>query len=208
MLPTPTKSLTHPEQIWAPILAWIILRSIPTRHDRAELFDKLHLRSALSEIFSSVGMEGESTWQAAAKVRVLLAHESAAPTSLTHTDTFWNDPDVRWLAGVNESSGTTYFNKERFDELLCWLQLPALLKIAHLSSHKLESIIKLEDLLGKASRSAKDAGYKLNEYLNPPTTSTESNQPTSDTEPAAALVAEVNQQPATAQAVTTASQKS
>jgi hypothetical protein len=209
VLPTPTKSLTHPEQIWAPILAWIILRSVPTRHNRAELFDRLHLRSALSEIVSSVGMEGESTWQAAAKVRVLLAHEAAVPTTLTNTEAFWNDPDVRWLAGVNESSGITYFNKERFEELLCWLQLPVLLKIAHQNSHTLESIIKLEDPIGEACRSAKNAGYKLSEYLNPPTASTNNNQQTSDPEPAAAaLVTEVNQQATAAQAVTTASQKS
>ncbi|WP_433973271.1 alpha-amylase family glycosyl hydrolase [Tunturiibacter lichenicola] len=205
VLPTPAKTLTHPEHVWGPILAWIILRSVPMRHNRAELFDKLHLRSALSEIFSSVGMEGESTWQAAAKVRVLLAHEGAVPTTLTHTDTFWNDPDVRWLAGVNESSGTTYFNKERFEELLCWLQLPALLKIAHLNSHKLESIIKLEVPLREACRSAKNAGYKLSEYLNPSIDGTDNNQPPGDSE--AGAVTEVNQQTIVAQDVTVASQK-
>ncbi len=208
VLPTPTKLLIHPEQIWAPILAWIILRSVPTRSDRAELFDKLHLRSALSEIFSSVGMEGESTWQAAAKVRVLLAHEGAVPTTLTRTESFWNDPDVRWLAGVNESSGTTYFNKERFEELLCWLQLPALIEIAHQKSHKMESIIQLEGPIGKSIRSAKNAGYKLNEYLTPPSSSDDAIQPTSAPQTATSVAAEVDQQLTNAQAVITTSHKS
>jgi hypothetical protein len=207
MLPTPTKSLAHPEQIWAPILAWIILRSVPTRHDRAELFDKLHLRSALSEIFSSVGMEGESTWQAAAKVRVLLAHEGAVPTTLTHTDTFWNDSDVRWLTGVNESSGTIYFNKEGFEELLCWLQLPALIEIGYQNSRELESIVKLEESIGETTRSAKSAGYKLNEYLNPPTTNADNDQPLSDPKVTVSSVKEVDQQPADPQTISIASQK-
>jgi hypothetical protein len=209
ILPTTTKSLGHPEQIWAPILAWIILRSVPTRSDKAELFDRLHLRSALSEIFSSVGMEGENTWQAAAKVRVLLAHEGEIPTTLTHTDTFWADPDVRWLAGVNESSGTTYFNKERFEEVLCWLQLPALIKIAQQDHGKLESISQLEITLGEAVRSAKNAGYKLSEYLDRPSTKEGANQKLDSPEaPIAADTDEANLSPDTPQAVTISSQKS
>jgi len=208
ILPNTTKSLAHPEQIWAPILAWIILRSVPTRSDKVELFDRLHLRSALSEIFSSVGMEGENTWQAAAKVRVLLAHEDAIPTTRTLTDTFWTDPDVRWLAGVNESSDTTYFNKERFEEILCWLQLPALIEIAQQDHGKLESISKLEVTLGEASRSAKNAGYKLSEYLYRPSTKEDANQKLDDPEAVAAAAADANLPPDSPQAVTISSQKS
>ena len=208
MLPTTIKPSMHPEQIWAPILAWIILRSVPTQSDRAELFDRLHLRSALSEIFSSVGMEGESTWQAAAKVRVLLAHEDANPTTLTYTDTFWTDPDVRWLAGVNESDGTTYFNKERFEEILCWLQLPALIEIAQQNQGKLESISRLEVPLGEASRSAKNAGYKLSEYLDWPSTKEDANQKLDDPEVKPAAAADVNLPPGSPQGVTISSQKS
>ena len=43
-------------------------------------------------------------------------------------------PDVRWLAGVNQAAGITFFNREQFDELLTWLQLPALIQIAHAES--------------------------------------------------------------------------
>jgi hypothetical protein len=38
------------------------------------MFDEFHLRSALAEVFSSVGVEGENVWRMAGRVRVLLAN--------------------------------------------------------------------------------------------------------------------------------------
>ena len=123
----------------------------------AELFDKLQLRSALAETFSSIGIEGQSTWRQAAKVRVLLAWTGQGTVSLGSKE-FWSDADVRWLAGVNESSGHTYVNKELFEELIQWLQLPVRLKdaeAAHLA-------------ITEAFAAARTAGYdidKLQENL-------------------------------------------
>jgi hypothetical protein len=147
------------------VLAWIVLRSIPRQGDRAAIFDKLQLRSALAEIFSSIGMEGENPWRAAAKVRVLL-FQSDAPSATIHSEAFWADPDVRWLAGVNEASGTTYFNKECFEELLSWVQLPALVEIAQQDSATLGLIAGLEAAIAKDCHAAQDAGYKLDAYLS------------------------------------------
>jgi hypothetical protein len=42
----------------------------------------------------------------------------------------WQDPDVRWLTGVHTSAGHDYLVKEPFEELVWWLQLPALIKLA------------------------------------------------------------------------------
>ncbi len=105
-------------------LAWIILRSFPGHGMSVALFDKLQLRSALAEIFSSLGMEGEKMWRAAAHVRLLLQQFETSPGSGIYTEAFWEDPDVRWLTGVNTAAGITYFGKEGFEELLTWLQLP------------------------------------------------------------------------------------
>jgi hypothetical protein len=170
----PGSKATHQtEQLWAPVLAWITLRSLP-HQDQAGLFDKLQLRSALSETFTAIGMEGENTWRAAARVRILLSQTDTSPAA-TRTEEFWPDPDVRWLAGVNESSGTTYFNKEGFEELLGWLQLPALLKAAEQSPAHADSVTRLEEAVLKASQSAQTSGYNLSLYLapEPPTTDKE-----------------------------------
>jgi hypothetical protein len=154
---------------WAPVLAWIVLRSLPahlaSHGDRAELFDRIMLRSTLADIFQSLGMEGESRWQAAAQVRVLLTKAAAAPDAI-HSAALWADPDVRWLAGVNVSDGVTWFNKEQFEELLAWLQLPALVEIAAASPVEQESVIaKVEEVVAAARETTDLAGYNLEKYL-------------------------------------------
>ena len=45
----------------------------------------------------------------------------------------WKDPDVRWLTGFNEADGHTYVIREPYEELLWWLSLPSLLKLANMS---------------------------------------------------------------------------
>jgi hypothetical protein len=132
VLPTADPS-SRQSRVWAPILAWIVVRNLPWRmapnEDLAELFDRLMLRHALADIFQSMGMEGEARWQAASEVRLLLTKISATADPI-RSAAFFADPDACWLAGVNQSGGNTWFNKEQFEELLTWLQLPRLLKIA------------------------------------------------------------------------------
>ena len=153
------------EQTWAPVLAWIVFRSLPTEGMRASLFDTLLLRSVLAEIFSSMGVEGERTWRMAAQVRVLLM-QADQPSLTFDADEFWQDADVRWLAGVNDSAGVTYVHKEHFEELLCWVQLPSLLEIALTDPSHTAPLREIEAGVGKACIAAKDAGYKLREYLS------------------------------------------
>ncbi|WP_433982996.1 alpha-amylase family glycosyl hydrolase [Tunturiibacter empetritectus] len=172
-----SKAALPTEQLWAPVLAWITLHSLP-HHDQADLFDKLQLRSALSETFTAIGMEGENTWRAAARVRILLSQTDTSPAA-TRTEKLWSDPDVRWLAGVNESSGNTYFNKEGFEELLGWLQLPALLKAAEQSPTDADSVTNLNASVLMACQSAQKSGYNLGLYLAPEPSTTDEEDPTS-----------------------------
>jgi hypothetical protein len=152
------------EQTWAPVLAWIVLRSLPTEGIRASLFDTLQLRSVLAEMFSSMGVEEERTWRMAAQVRVLLM-QADQPSLTFDANEFWQDVDVRWLAGVNDSAGVTYIHKEHYEELLCWMQLPALLAIALKEQSNAAPLREIETGVAKACAAAKDAGYKLRECL-------------------------------------------
>jgi hypothetical protein len=153
------------EQTWPPVLAWIVLSSLSTQGFTVALFDRLLFRSALAEIFSSLGMEGEKMWRAAALVRILLSHANTPSAAMLQSDAFWADPDVRWLAGVNKAADTTYFNREQFEELISWLQLPALLEIASERPGGTSSLANVEETVAKLCRAAKDAGYKLDEFL-------------------------------------------
>ena len=78
---------------------------------------------------------------------------------------FWNDDDVRWLAGVNEANGVTYVNKERFEELTDLLQLPALLDAAGHDSGELEAILEIEAGVEDACDLMSESGYRLDSYL-------------------------------------------
>jgi hypothetical protein len=179
-----TDAASRRQHVWAPILAWIVLRNLPWQRaphgDLAELFDRLLLRHALADIFLSMGMEGESRWQAAAQVRLLLTKPAATPDAI-RSESFWADPDVRWLVGVNQSAGVHYFNKERFEELLSWLQLPTLIDLARTASGdppaaplqpaQLRSLAKVEAAVAAARTAAEASGYNLDAYLaeTPPT---------------------------------------
>jgi hypothetical protein len=135
-----------PAPSWAPILAWFVFQTLPLPFRPVEVFDKLNLRWALAETFSSVGLEGDAAWKAAAQVSVLLRYAGKKdPLQIFRTENFWQDADVRWLAGVNTASGVEYINLERFEELLCWFELPTLLGLsAHLR-------IRLEDVASVTS---------------------------------------------------------
>jgi hypothetical protein len=152
---------TQADHAWAPVLAWIVLRSLPLGSDAVAVFDRLEIRAALADIFASLGMEGEAKWRAAAQVRMLLSAQAASVRS----EKFWSEPDVRWLAGVNTSSGVTYINREQFEELLAWLQLPALIKIAQQKSGQDKSIAELEAAFAATCEAAHAAGYQLDAFL-------------------------------------------
>jgi hypothetical protein len=198
VLPTLThENGRHASTHWTPILAWLLLESaaaqssvqpsVPPAESASRLFDDLHLRHALAEIFTGLGAEGEDAWRLAARTRILLAHPD--PVDLD-TDSFWSgldsDPDLRWLAAVNESEGVTYLNKEAFEELLWWLQLPHLLGAARLPpAGSQAALAAIEARLAHLTTTAATAGYNLAKFraiLNP-----QSPDPDLDATPAAEL---------------------
>jgi hypothetical protein len=165
VLPLTTTGISH-EQVWAPVLAWIVFQIFPSQKNALALFDDLQLRPALAEAFSSVGLEGELAWKAAAQVRVLLriGTETSAEAAL-HSVEFWQDPDVRWLAGSNVSHGTEFFHLERFEELVSWLQLPALLDLCMRQPISQGDSQSITDMLQEITRTIHIAGYKVEPFL-------------------------------------------
>ncbi len=174
---------TRQLRTWAPILAYILLRDLPWTaepgHSNPALahFDRLLLRSALSDLFASLGMQGEARWQAAAQVRLLLTTKAAAPHAIRSSALF-TEPDARWLAGVNQSEDHTWFNKEQFDELLTWLQLPALLDLAAKPTPDSAVLQQLEEAVETARKAAEIAGYNLDRFVAPARTPTGNSIPT------------------------------
>ncbi len=155
---------SHLERTWPPVLAWVALRALPAAGIRVPVFDKLQLRAALADIFSSMGVEDDQAWRMAASLRVLL-WQADNPSATIETKEFWSDGDVRWLAGVNESKGKAWFNKELFEEMLSWVQLPALMEIALQNAGESKAIANLEKAISRVCHAATEAGYNLDAYL-------------------------------------------
>jgi glycosidase len=156
-------SLDAPLVGWAAAMAWSVLQYIhPDPTANLEIFDQLQLRSALSETFSSLGLEGEDSWRAAARVRVLLEYRTGSTAmplpELLASNRFWNDPDVRWLIGVSEFEGHNFFNQELFERLLLWLLLPELV-----SQNASRSAPRLEPLRCFSAK-ALASGYEIEAF--------------------------------------------
>jgi hypothetical protein len=90
--------------------------------------------------------------------------------------TLFLDSDERWLAGANDSGGTTYVNKEQFEELVTWLQVPVLLEIAEDAEGAAASRKELEQQVTETLRAIGKAHYSLDRYLHPERASVEPEQ--------------------------------
>jgi glycosidase len=154
-----------------------------------DLFDRLRLRESLGHAFESLGFGGEESWRVAARIKVALLVEAGvfahgaverptlpvqAPTAsgtespvepTPHIPVFspalWQDPDVRWLTGAHEAKGRSYFVKESYEELLWWLQLPALCKLAAVIAPARSAIQEIGKTVAEAAESAASAGYSI-----------------------------------------------
>jgi hypothetical protein len=155
-------------QTWAPVLAWLVFQTLSPLYDQLEVFEKLNLRWAVAETFSSVGLEGESAWKSAAQVSVLLKFGGGKDDLLRvlRTETFWKDPEVRWLAGVNNASGIEYINLERFEELLCWFGLPELLEIAASGPPILEDASRVAREIADLTALLQRADYEFRKFVS------------------------------------------
>jgi glycosidase len=92
-----------------------------------------------------------------------------APESETHSvvlaASLWLDPDVRWLTGVHEVEGHVYLVRERYEELLWWLLMPSLLKIASHASPDRAAVTALSRTIVDALATAEAAGYRVDKLL-------------------------------------------
>ncbi len=77
----------------------------------------------------------------------------------------WTDPDVRWLTGAHEAGDHTYLVQEPYEELLWWLQMPALLRIAGQLSPNKADVQALSSKVQESLAAAKKAGYRLQSML-------------------------------------------
>ncbi len=73
----------------------------------------------------------------------------------------WLDPDVRWLTGVHTAQGHDYIVREQYEELLWWLQMPALLKLAGTTAPAKAEIAAVATSVAASVTALVEAGYRV-----------------------------------------------
>ncbi len=175
-------------ELWGPVLAWFTLEllaeSINAKDsERAalDLFDRLRLREPLAHSFEALGFSNEESWRVAARIKVALlieanvfaseaatqAEDLTAPLIPAFSPAFWQDPDVRWLNGAHADASHTYFVKESYEELLWWLQLPVLCRLAAQPVPPRSKIQEIADAITEAETSAASVNYRVDLLLEP-----------------------------------------
>jgi hypothetical protein len=107
-----------------------------------------------------------------------VAGQPAAPSPALWP-TLWLDPDVRWLTGVHEAEGHDYLVRELYEELLWWLQLPSLLRLAGEAVPSRAVIEQMGGSIDEALASAESAGYRVDLLYGPATTESVGEEPAS-----------------------------
>jgi glycosidase len=90
---------------------------------------------------------------------------AAADEAIALSPALWHDPDVRWLTGVHESKGHEYLVREPYEELLWWLQMPALLRLAGEAAPSRAAVQQLSKSIEDTLAAAENAGYRLDRLL-------------------------------------------
>jgi hypothetical protein len=189
----PSTALWGPVLAWCVLQALAEAIDSKNRDEVAlDLFDRLRLREPLAQAFHALGLDGEDGWSGAALVKALLLVQSGAGTK-TSADAekeqaeastaaqgaqaaadalivppgLWEDPDICWLSGAHVAGDHTYLVREQFEELLWWLALPKLLILAESPAPRRADAAIILDEIHKALVTLEDAGYRLDELLEP-----------------------------------------
>ncbi len=172
--------LTNAGAIWAPALAATVLQWLVPQVNQApvrsvaggalaapDAFEKMHLRKPLARAFEGFQLQGEDGWRAASRVRLLVTEDAPKQADALSLliDALQQSAEVRWLAGVHESSGKTYFIQEPFERLLWWIQLPLLLRAKDIPSSA-ETFSSMHKAVEQGSKAAIAAGYDYQKLLS------------------------------------------
>jgi glycosidase len=93
------------------------------------------------------------------------ATQQAEAPNVVLAPSLWLDPDVRWLTGVHEVEGHVYLVRERYEELLWWMLMPSLLKIAGQASPDRAAVAALSHTIDDALATAEAAGFRVDRLL-------------------------------------------
>jgi hypothetical protein len=93
--------------------------------------------------------------------------EAAGDERVALSPDLWLDADVRWLTGVHEAEGHAYLVRESYEELLWWLLMPSLLRLAGQTAPSRAAVEEMSRTIEEALATAEAAGYRIDALLSP-----------------------------------------
>jgi glycosidase len=92
---------------------------------------------------------------------------AAGEEKIALSPSLWLDPDVRWLTGVHEAEDHAYLVRELYEELLWWLLMPSLLRLAGETALSRTAVEEMSKTVEDALATAQAAGYRIDMLLGP-----------------------------------------
>jgi glycosidase len=93
--------------------------------------------------------------------------EAAGDERVALSPELWLDADVRWLTGVHEAEGHAYLVREPYEELLWWLLMPSLLRLAGQTAPSRDAVEEVSRTIEEALATAEAADYRIDALLGP-----------------------------------------
>jgi glycosidase len=87
---------------------------------------------------------------------------------VTLTPALWLDPDVCWLTGVHEADGHDYLIREPYEELLWWLLMPSLLRLAGQAAPSRAAAEEMSRTVAEALDTAEAGAYRIDALAGQP----------------------------------------
>jgi glycosidase len=98
---------------------------------------------------------------AAVAAGAAVPEDAPEPTPFELPPSLWSDPDVRWLTGAHQAGGHSYLVHEPYEELLWWMLMPRLLKLAGEPALDRQAIARMATHVDDALAAAEAAGYRI-----------------------------------------------
>ena len=123
-----------------------------------------------------------------------MAEEVSEEERVTLSPGLWLDPDVRWLTGVHLAGQHNYLVREPYEELLWWMLMPSLLRLAGEAVPSRATAEQMARTVEEALATAAAANYRVDVLLGAENTeASQPEQPSEDQEkePGQEVVAEL-----------------
>jgi len=120
---------------------------------------------APEDVYESTAAEAELAIPASDPVSIGAEPTASGEERVAISPDLWLDPDVRWLTGVHEAEGHAYLVRESYEELLWWMLMPALLRLAGETAPSRAAVEQMSKTVEEALEKAEAAGYRIDALL-------------------------------------------